>query len=112
MDPARAPDVRPEPSPALRWLVLLCVAIAMFANYYVFDALYPVTPFLQDQLRFTDQQVGLLDTAYNVAALLTLVAGGVLIDRLGTPRSAVLFGAVGALGSALIALLPAALPSR
>ena len=38
------------------------------------------------QLGFTDAQIGLLDTAYNVAALLTLIAGGVLIDRLGTRR--------------------------
>jgi nitrate/nitrite transporter NarK len=90
--------------------VLVACSIAMFGNYYVFDALYPVTPFLQEQLHFTDQQIGLLDTAYNVAALLTLIAGGVLIDRLGTARSVVLFGAVGAAGSALIALLPAAMP--
>jgi MFS family permease len=102
---------RPEPSPARRWLVLLTVSVAMFGNYYVFDALYPVAPLLQGQLGFSDQQIGLLDTAYNVAALLTLVAGGVLIDRLGTARSALLFAAVGALGSALVALLPAAIPA-
>jgi MFS family permease len=102
----------PEPSRGRRWLVLLVVSAAMFGNYYVFDALYPVTPLLQSQLGFTDAQVGLLDTAYNVAALLTLVAGGVLIDRLGTARAALLFGAIGAAGAALIALLPAALPGR
>jgi MFS family permease len=79
----------------------------MFGCYYVFDALSPVTPLLQKELGFTDEQVGLLDTAYNVAALLTLIAGGVLIDRLGTRRSAVLFGAIGAAGGLLIAVLPA-----
>lgn len=106
-----APTLAPaQPSPAFRWLVLLACSVAMFGNYYVFDALYPVTPFLQEQLHFTDQQIGLLDTAYNVAALLTLIGGGVLIDRLGTARSAVLFGAVGAAGSALIAFLPAVMP--
>jgi MFS family permease len=105
--PNRAPT---QPSAGFRWLVLVACSVAMFGNYYVFDALYPVTPFLQEQLGFSDQQIGLLDTAYNVAALLTLIAGGVLIDRLGTARSAVLFGAVGALGSALIAFLPAAAP--
>ncbi|WP_242340722.1 MULTISPECIES: MFS transporter [Anaeromyxobacter] len=99
-----------KPSGAFRWLVLLACSVAMFGNYYVFDALYPVTPFLQEQLHFTDQQIGLLDTAYNVAALLTLIGGGMLIDRLGTARSAVLFGAVGAAGSALIAFLPALVP--
>ncbi len=100
----------PEPTRGYRWLVLVAVSAAMFGNYYVFDALYPVTPFLQSQLGFTDQQVGLLDTAYNVAALLTLIGGGVLIDRLGTAASAVLFGAVGAAGSILIAVLPALFP--
>jgi MFS family permease len=106
-----APNLVPaQPSAGFRWLVLVACSIAMFGNYYVFDALYPVTPFLQEQLGFTDEQIGLLDTAYNVAALLTLIAGGVLIDRLGTARSAVLFGAVGAAGSALIAFLPAAMP--
>ena len=111
----RAHDRRPtlgpaQPSASFRWLVLLACSVAMFGNYYVFDALYPVTPFLQEQLGFTDQQIGLLDTAYNVAALITLIGGGILIDRLGTARSAVLFGAVGAAGSALIAFLPAAMP--
>lgn len=107
-DPVAA--ARSEPGRGYRWLVLLACALAMFGNYYVFDALYPVTPLLQKTLGFTGEQVGLLDTAYNVAALLTLLGGGILIDRLGTARSAVIFGAVGALGSLLIAVLPAALP--
>ncbi len=105
-----APDARPEAPRATRWLVLLVMSCAMFGNYYVFDALYPVTPLLQSQLGFTDQQVGLLDSAYNVAALLTLLAGGVLIDRLGGPRAALLFSAIGAAGSVLIAFLPQAFP--
>lgn len=102
----------PEPSRGFRWLVLLACSVAMFGCYYTFDALYPVTPMLQETLGFTDGQVGLLDTAYNVAALLTLIAGGVLIDRLGTSRSAILFGALGAAGSVMIALLPAAFTSQ
>lgn len=108
--PAR-PGAAEEPSALLRWSILAACALAMFGCYYVFDALSPVTPLLQAQLGFTDEQVGLLDTAYNVAALLTLIAGGVLIDRLGTRRSSVLFGAIGALGGLLIAVLPSALPS-
>ncbi|MFO0585655.1 MAG: MFS transporter [Anaeromyxobacter sp.] len=99
-----------QPPRGYRWLVLLACSAAMFGNYYVFDALYPVTDFLQHELGFTDQQIGLLDTAYNVAALLTLVGGGILIDRLGTAKSSVLFGLVGAAGTALIAFLPGLVP--
>jgi MFS family permease len=105
------PAVHAEPSTLYRWTVLLTCSVAMFGCYYVFDALAPVTPLLQSQLAFSDEQVGLLDTAYNVAALLTLIAGGVLIDRLGTRRSAVLFGAIGAAGGLVIAVLPAVITS-
>jgi MFS family permease len=105
-----APHPTREPGAGFRWLVLLSCSVAMFGNYYVFDALYPVTPFLEGQLGFTGEQIGLLDSSYNIAALLTLVAGGVLIDRLGTARSALLFAAVGALGSIGIAVLPAIFP--
>ena len=42
-------------------------------NYYVFDALNPVGPLLESQLGFTQAQIGQLDTAYNIAALLVLL---------------------------------------
>ncbi|MGI5861195.1 MAG: MFS transporter [Myxococcales bacterium] len=93
-----------------RWLVLLACSLAIFGNYYVFDALYPVTTFMQQQLGMSGQQIGLMDTAYNVAALFGLFVGVIVIDRLGAVRSALLFASIGAAGSALIAFLPAAMP--
>lgn len=101
---------RPEPPIVYRWLVVLVCSSAMFGNYYVFDALYPVTPLLEKAFGLTGEQIGLLDTSYNVAALLTLIAGGVLIDRIGVAASAVIFSAIGALGSTLIAVLPSVFP--
>jgi MFS family permease len=105
------PGADGRPSAAFRWSILVACSLAMFGAYYVFDALAPATPLLHSQLGFTDAQVGLLDTAYNVAALLTLVAGGILIDRLGTRRSVVLFSGIGAAGGLLVALLPAIVPA-
>jgi MFS family permease len=99
-------DVRPEPPASYRWIVLLAISLAMMANYYVFDALNPVGPLLESQLGFTQAQIGLLDSAYNVAALLVLLAGGVIIDRAGTKRAMVGFGIVTALGGLLIAASP------
>jgi len=100
----------PPPPAAYRWLVLLACSVAMFGNYYVFDALYPVTPLLEKAFGMTGEQIGLLDTSYNVAALLTLIGGGILIDRLGAPVSAIIFGAFGAAGTLLIAVGPTLLP--
>ncbi len=100
------PADRPEPTRAYRWLVLVFVSLGMFANYYVFDALNPVGPLLESQLHFTQAQIGLLDSAYNVAALLVLLLGGVLIDRAGTVKAILLFGSIAAAAGLVIALSP------
>jgi MFS family permease len=96
----------PEPGKGYRWLVLLAVSVAMFANYYVFDALNPVGPLLEKLPGFTQARLGALDSAYNVAALLVLIAGGVVIDRVGTKRAMIAFAAVAAAGGLLIAFSP------
>ena len=101
---------RPAPPRAYRWLVLTFISMSMMANYYVFDALNPVGPFLEQQLGFTQAQIGLLDTAYNIAALLVLLAGGVIIDRTGTKRALIGFGVVAALGGLLMAWSPGGYP--
>ena len=98
-------DPAPLP-PSYRWLVLAFVSLAMFGNYYAFDALNPVGPLLESQLGFTQAQIGLLDSAYNVAALLVLLAGGVFIDRAGAKRAIVLFGAISVIGAVVIAWAP------
>lgn len=97
------PSTRPGPTRAYRWLVLAFVSLAMFGNYYAFDALNPVGPLLESQLGFTQAQIGLLDTSYNIAALLVLIAGGVIIDRAGTKRAMIAFGAITMLGAFVIA---------
>src|SRR5689334_23288571 len=79
-----------------RWLVLAATSAAMFGDYYVFDALDPIAPLLvaAPGLGFTNERIGLLDFSYNMAALLVLVAGGVVIDRAGTKRAMIGFGVV------------------
>jgi len=47
-----AESVRPEPSRFYRWMVLIFVSIAMFGNYYVYDALSPLADVLKQQLGF------------------------------------------------------------
>lgn len=99
-------SVPTEPSRTYRWTVLAFVSLGMFGNYYVFDAMNPVGPLLESQIGFTQAQIGLLDTAYNIAALLILLAGGIIIDRAGTRRAMIGFGIVTALGGVIISLSP------
>lgn len=98
-----AATARPRPSPSHRWLVLLFVSLAMFGNYYAYDALNPVVDLLREQQGFSYGQIGMLSTAYNVAALLVLLAGGYAIDRWGTKTAIVVFAAICVAATALTA---------
>lgn len=91
----------PPPPTLYRWAVLLFVSLAMFGNYYVYDSTGPVFDLLKEQLEFTDQQLGGLYTAYSIAAVMVLLAGGYLIDRWGTRRSIMLFAII-CLGAAFM----------
>ncbi|MBN8482106.1 MAG: MFS transporter [Xanthomonadales bacterium] len=93
----------PPPTMAQRWTVLLFVSLAMFGNYYAYDALNPVVDLLREQNGFSYGQIGFLSTAYNIAALLVLLAGGYIIDRWGTRRAIPLFAAICVVAAVLTA---------
>jgi MFS family permease len=82
------------PSPAYRWLVLIVISLAMFGNYYVYDSIAPIADILKSELGFTDADYGMLFSAYSLAAVIVLLLGGVIIDRYGTVKSTIVFGAI------------------
>lgn len=92
---------RPAPPAAYRWTVLLFLSLAMAGNYYIYDSIAPVADLLSSQLGYTDTQIGWLYSIYSVSAITTLLAGGILVDRLGV-RVAGLAFAVLCLTGALI----------
>jgi MFS family permease len=102
--PAALPADRLEPPPQLRWLVLVVLSLAMFGNYYPYDAVAPVADLLSTQLGFTDEQIGSLYSVYSVAAVLVLLAGGYVIDRYGTKRSILAFGVICLIAAVVTAL--------
>lgn len=101
--PAVPGTALPPPTPLQKGFALLLVSLAMFGNYYVFDSLGPVVDLMREQLGFSFGQIGLLSTAYSVAALLVLLAGGWFIDRFGTRLALLVFAAVCVLAAAVTA---------
>jgi MFS family permease len=95
---------RPRPPPFDRWVALVLLSLAMFGNYYVYDTIAPVADLLTSQLGFNDQQIGLLYSTYSWAAVLVLLGGGVVIDRFGTARSILVFGAICTVAGVLTAV--------
>lgn len=101
-----AVDTRPAPSTFYRWAVLILVSLAMFGNYYVYDALSPVADLLKSQLGFSDANIGLLQAIYSFPNIFTVLIGGVLIDRLGIRKSTMIFGVLCLLGAIITVLSP------
>src|SRR5262249_60275052 len=82
---------RPQPSQLYRWLVLIFVSVAMFGNYYIYDSINPLERIFLEQLGFSASMFGRLNSSYSIAAVITLLFGGYLVDRLGIRKSLLLF---------------------
>ena len=82
------------PSPAYRWLVLVIISLAMFGNYYVYDSIAPIADMLKADLGFTDENIGSLYSIYSIAAVIVLLLGGIFVDRYGTVKCTIVFGAL------------------
>jgi MFS family permease len=94
---------RPEPSRLYRWTVLLFVSVAMGGNYYIYDSINPLERIFIDKLGFSATAFGWLNSSYSVAAVLTLLIGGIVIDRIGTKKALTFFAGLCLLGAVLTA---------
>jgi MFS family permease len=94
---------RPEPSRSYRWAVLIFVSLAQAGNYYIYDSINALERIFIDHLGFSATQFGWLNASYSVAAVATLLVGGVIIDRIGTKKSILAFAVICFLGAALTA---------
>ena len=99
-------SVRPQPSRLYRWMVLIFVSLAMFGNYYFYDALSPLADVLQRQLHFSDQNIGLLNSFYSIAPILTVLIGGFILDKIGARKALLLFGVICLVGAIITASTP------
>jgi MFS family permease len=94
---------RPAPSRLYRWIVLLFVSLTMGCNYYMYDSINPMERIFMQQLGFSATQFAWLNSSYAVTAVLTLLLGGIVIDRIGTKRAITFFAFLCFLGAALTA---------
>lgn len=99
-------DVLPEPPPVYRWLVLIVISFAMFGNYYIYDSISPLADVLASQLNFSDSNIGLLNAIYSVPNIIMVLIGGIIIDRVGTKKSILLFAILCMIGAGVTASSP------
>ena len=101
--PTDSATTLPRPTPAWRWAALVLASVAMFGNYYAYDALNPVIDLLRDAQGLTEIHVKATSSAYQIAALLMLLVGGWLIDRFGARVTILAFAAVCVVAAAVTA---------
>ena len=95
---------KPQPSTFLRWSALLLVSLGMFGNYYIYDSISPLADLLKTQLAFSDSNIGLLNAIYSFPNIIMVLVGGLIIDRIGTRTSVIIFTALILLGAIITAL--------
>jgi MFS family permease len=83
---------KPPPPSWYRWSVLVVISLAMFGNYYVYDAVSPIADLLKSQLGLSDKNIGTLNAIYSFPNIIMVLIGGVIIDRIGVKRATLLFG--------------------
>lgn len=94
---------RPQPPVSYRWTVLIIISVAMGGNYYIYDSINALERIFIDRLGFSATQFGWLNASYSVAAVLTLLIGGIIIDRIGTKKAILAFAVLCLLGAGITA---------
>ena len=86
-----------------RWTVLVFISLVMFGNYYIYDSINPLERIFIQKLGFSAVQFGWLNASYSLAAVLTLLLGGIIIDRIGTKKAITVFAVLCLCGAVLTA---------
>src|ERR1035438_3743751 len=91
--------LKKEPPAILRWIVLVFISLAMFGNYYIYDCISPLADVLKAQLHFTDENLGLLQGIYSIPNIFMVLIGGIIIDKIGAKKAALIFACLVFLGA-------------
>jgi MFS family permease len=82
----------------------LFISLAQGGNYYIYDSINPLERIFIDKLGYSATGFGWLNASYSVAAVCTLLIGGIIIDRIGTKKALTFFAVLCLLGAGLTAL--------
>ncbi len=85
-----------------RFTVLGFVASLSFGSYFAYDIVSGIAPRLVEDLNVARGTIGAFFTAYSVAAVLAVLIGGMLIDRLGTRKASLLFSVLVFSGAGIV----------
>ena len=86
-----------------RFTILIFASLLSFGSYFAYDIIGAVAPTLVEELGGQRGTVGSIYTVYSVAAILSVLIGGFLIDRLGTRKASMIFSIFVFIGAGIVA---------
>lgn len=93
-----------EPTTKLyRFTILLFVSLLTFGSYFAYDIIGAIAPTLVQDLGADRATVGWMYTWYSIAAIISVLIGGFLIDRLGTRKASIIFSILVFIGATVVA---------
>jgi len=90
-------------SKAYRFTILFFISMLTFGSYFAYDIIGAIAPTLIEELGASRGMVGGFYTIYSIAAIISVLIGGFLIDKLGTRKASMIFSLLVLIGSVLVA---------
>jgi MFS family permease len=88
--------------PIYRFTNLLFISSLSFGSYFAYDIIGAIAPSLIGELKAARATVGTMNTMYSIAAILVVLFGGMLIDKLGTRKASIIFSVLVFIGAAIV----------
>jgi MFS family permease len=88
--------------PIFRFVNLVFIASLSFGSYFAYDIIGAIAPSLIAELKAARAPVGTMNTMYSFAAILVVLFGGMLIDRLGTRKASMIFSVLVLAGAVIV----------
>jgi len=85
-----------------RFSILIFVSALSFGSYFAYDIIGAIAPTLIEELGAARGTLGTFYTMYHVAAILFVLIGGFLIDRLGTRKASLAFSLLVLVGAVVV----------
>ncbi len=89
-----------------RFTVLLFVGLLTYGSYFAYDCVGAIPDRLMKTWGVSQDAIGGLYSIYSLAAIITLLFSGILIDRIGARKSSLLFSGLVTAGAVMVAFAP------
>jgi MFS family permease len=91
---------------SFRFVVLFFASLLTYGSYFAYDSVGAIPDQLMKTWGVNQAAIGALYSLYSLAAIVTLLVGGMMIDRFGTRKSSLGFSIVVTFGACIVALAP------